>query len=192
MNGPLAVAVDLGNRRGGSGRCGYQRRGGCWVANGAMAWVRRRCAASSHGGSRSGGENWVTVVARKGGWFEAAMAGGSARDSSLSSLALSLPFSAEITRGLEWGACISHWSIYLRRSRKLHNIEPKHKEVNEVLYEILIMESEATGHYLWRQDLEDVRVEAFDKSGKVKQWRRLVPGTSLANHNNLCFRLKWS
>ncbi|KAL3640911.1 hypothetical protein CASFOL_015879 [Castilleja foliolosa] len=74
----------------------------------------------------------------------------------------------------------------------IHNMEPEHKEVNEVLYEILIMEREVTGHCLWRQDLEDVRVEAFDESGKVRQWRRLVQGTSLADHNNLCFRLKWS
>ncbi|KAL3637257.1 hypothetical protein CASFOL_019556 [Castilleja foliolosa] len=74
----------------------------------------------------------------------------------------------------------------------VHNMEPEHKEVNEVLYEILIMEIEATGHYLWRQDLENVRVEAFDESRKVGQWRRLVQRTSLADHNNLCFRLKWS
>ncbi|KAL3637217.1 hypothetical protein CASFOL_019516 [Castilleja foliolosa] len=76
-----------------------------------------------------------------------------------------------------------------------------------VLYAILVTEREATGHCLWqatghclwqatghclwRRDLEEVIVEGFDESGKRRQWRRLVQGTSLADHNNLCFRLKW-
>ncbi|KAL3637216.1 hypothetical protein CASFOL_019515 [Castilleja foliolosa] len=61
----------------------------------------------------------------------------------------------------------------------------EHKKFDEVLYEILIMERESTGHYLWRPDLEEVSVEAFDESGKREHW------PSLDDLNRLCFRLKW-
>ncbi|KAL3632210.1 hypothetical protein CASFOL_025194 [Castilleja foliolosa] len=64
--------------------------------------------------------------------------------------------------------------------------ELEHKKFDEVLYEILIMERESTGHYLWRQNLEEVRVEAFDECGKREHWPRLT------DLNRLCFRLKWS